>query len=109
MQVPAMPENMPQKVRESRKIWGLLLTVLALIGVLVLYIIGSVVAYLLFDYEIPWNPFNDVLYLIFGTGGTHQVSQGASDVMKWRSRQEDPLYASDFRGSSDNPPIFRQE
>jgi hypothetical protein len=68
------------KVSESRKLTGLLITIGALLLALAVFIVCSALL------GTPWDPFRDVLAFITGAGGSHQLSQGASDVSKWRSQ-----------------------
>lgn len=79
MNVPALP-----KVAESRKLTGLALTILAMIAVLIIFIVCTAL------FGTPWEPCRDILAFITGASGSHQLSQGASDVSKWRSQNQPP-------------------
>lgn len=67
-----------EKVTESRKLVGLCIA----LGVVILLTVGFIVCSALF--QTPWDPFGEVLQWVATITGAHQVSQGASDVSKWR-------------------------
>ncbi len=71
-----------QRVAESRKLVGLCI---ALGVVLVLTAVFIVCSWLL---ATPWGPFGEILQWVAAITGTHQFSQGASDVSKWRSNRD---------------------
>lgn len=79
MNAPSLPRAMPERVRESRKLWGLVITIGALLLALAVFIVCAALL------GTPWDPFRDVLAFVTGAGGSHQLSQGASDVAKWRA------------------------
>ena len=67
-----------EKVSESRKLVGLCIALAVVIVLTGAFIACSAIL------GTPWQPFGEVLQWIATITGAHQVSQGASDVSKWR-------------------------
>lgn len=67
-----------EKVSESRKLVGLCIALGVVIVLTGVFIACSALL------QTPWEPFGDILQWVATITGAHQVSQGASDVSKWR-------------------------
>lgn len=86
MNAPGRLQAMPANVRESRKIWGLLIVIGAVLVALATFLAASAaLAIGGHPGALDWTPVRDTMAFITGNGLFHQFSQGASDVAKWRS------------------------
>lgn len=79
MNVPQSFSPATDKVIESRKLLGLCIALAVVILLTAVFIICSTL------FNTPWDPFGELLKWVSAITGTHQLSQGASDVSKWRS------------------------
>jgi len=79
MNMPVRAAPVAEKVLESRKLLGLCIALGVVLVITAAFIVCS--AFL----GTPWGPFGELLQWVSAITGTHQLSQGASDVSKWRS------------------------
>lgn len=87
MNMPSQTAPVTAKVLESRKLLGLCIALGVVLLITAVFIICS--AFL----GTPWGPFGELLQWVSAITGTHQLSQGASDVSKWRSGAAGPTSA----------------
>lgn len=87
MNMPARTVPVAEKVLESRKLLGLCIALGVVLAITAAFILCS--AFL----GTPWGPFGELLQWVSAITGTHQLSQGASDVSKWRSGNGSPASA----------------
>ncbi len=76
------PPAVREKVMESRKLLGLCIAFGVVLLVSATFIICSAL------FQTPWSPFGEILQWVATITGSHQLSQGASDVSKWRSQNQ---------------------
>jgi len=76
----------PDVLKSSRKWTGMVLVGVFLVVALVAFLTASTVLALTgHPGALDWTPVRDTMAFISGNGFVHQISQGASDVSKWRA------------------------
>lgn len=75
----------------SRKLTGMVIVLAALILVLFVFLVASaVLAVTGHPGALDWTPCRDTMAFLTGNGFFQQISQGASDVSKWRNQPSPP-------------------